>query len=45
MSAQHANTATARRVVLDDTVFEAPLEMLLASAPVTTRAGKSRRRS
>jgi hypothetical protein len=32
-------------LVPSDTVFEASLEMLLASAPVTTRARKSRRRS
>lgn len=66
MTAQHANTTTASRVVLDDasingrkglsydwqsalvpsdTVFEASLQMMLAAAPVTTRARKSRRRS
>ena len=28
-----------------DTVFEASLQMMLAAAPVTTRARKSRRRS
>lgn len=66
MNAQHANTTTASRVVLDDAsingrkgpsydwqsalvpsdmVFEASLQMMLAAAPVTTRARKSRRRS
>ncbi len=66
MTAQHANTTAASRVVLDDasingrkgpsydwqsalvpsdTVFEASLQMMLAAAPVTTRARKSRRRS
>ena len=66
MTAQHANTTTVSRVVLDDasingrkgpsydwqsalvpsdTVFEASLQMMLAAAPVTTRARKSRRRS
>jgi hypothetical protein len=66
MTAQHADTTNARRVVLDDasingrkgpsydwhsslvpsdTLFEASLQMMLAAAPVTTRAGKSRRRS
>jgi len=66
MTAQHANTTNASRVVLDDasvngrkgpsydwqsalvpsdTVFEASLQMMLAAAPVTTRARKPRRRS
>jgi hypothetical protein len=32
-------------LVPSDTVFEASLQMMLAAAPVTTRARKSRRRS
>jgi hypothetical protein len=45
MNARRAERTAERRVVLDDTVFEAPLEMLLVTGPVTTRARKSRRRS